>query len=1033
MQMVTINKLDEILSKLNTEQRLCVEKLDGKFLVLAGPGTGKTYTVIKRLQAMILQGVAPERILCMTYSRAGADEMKKRVLEELDENNNNVEIHTCHSFCNKLIGEYSEEFAVPAGVCLIPESIKNSFLKECIDEITDAEYYKSDKANKYSCADSIRQGIEWLKRYRILDKGGFALEENIKTDSEWLPAIKALEYERDFNPNKRKNYETHIQKIKDKIAKVRELQRFYALYSQKMELSGYIDYDDMINYILEKFEMSSDFAEKISNQYDYIIIDEYQDTNRSQNELIFHLVDNSNKGNVFVVGDDKQIINASQGARIDSIKEFWTKYGKEIGEPIKFVENRRSTQTILDVAKTVAEQNLELLDKEIYLKAVNEDVVKLDKKVRLNIYYDEVQQASDIVREIDELINSSECPVNKETGEKDYSQIAILSTSNDELAYYAEQLHNRNIQYELKEGKSIFAIKSFIVLYYYLQTLINPEANSDKIFRLLLLPPFNISPESFTLLYKENSKHTNFICAMKEILKSENAPDDIKNFIEIYDNLRRTMLEGETVYRVVAQVASQTGILDFFFNHETNKLENTLALKRIFDEAYSYSSQHKKVNLEDFVDYLDMVQNDNIDLKIEKLSEKMNAVQLTTYQSSKGLEFEYVYMPTLKPRKWESCSRPIIKPSIPLSKEDERDSATWDSFKSADKINKMYVGMTRAKHTLRLSYIGGDGTEGHSKLLRVNEIPKEYIEINNYCDEKRELQVYKWAKALTINAYDYERDFKSSIDSEIAKINYYSPSLINPYIKCPRMFFFDKILGLSSANFDIPDAMNFGSAVHKACENAVVYAQKNNEFWTAELFVEEVKKQIDNYPFSSFKQREQYKNIAETTVKEFYTKELSLTPIDTIYNVETDIITEFEGVRFKGLPDRINLVNGKFRIYDYKTGRSKGKDEICFTDPENDDLGNYEDYYIQMGLYKYFLELTDKEGRKVEETTFLFPQEWKKPYSVNYTKDDIDKILDKYRFAINGIKNHKFEPTPSKVSCKYCPYKNDLCNSKIDS
>lgn len=1028
MTIATINKLDEILSKLNKEQKLCVEKLDGKFLVLAGPGTGKTYTVIKRLQAMILQGVSPERILCMTYSRAGADEMKKRVLEELDENNNNVEIHTFHSFCNKLIGEYSEEFDVPSGVGLIPESIKIAFLKECIDEITDAEHYKSDKANKYSCYESIKQGIEWLKRYRILDKEGLTLEENIKSDSEWLPAIRALEYERDFKPNKRKNYETNIKKIEDKIARVRELQRFFSLYRQKMELAGYIDYDDMINYILEKFEMAPDFAERISNQYDYIIIDEYQDTNRSQNELIFHLVDNSPKGNVFVVGDDKQIINASQGARIDSIKEFWAKYGDEIGEPIKVVENRRSTQTILDVARTVAEQNLELLDKEIYLKAVNEDVTKKDKKVRLNIYYDEEQQASDIVSEIDKLVNSTECPINKDTKEKDYSQIAILATNNDELAYYAEQLHNRNIPYELKEGKSIFSIKSSVILYYYLQTLVNPDAHSDKILRLLLLPPFNISAESFTLLYEENSKHTNFVSAMQEIIKKDSAPIDIRNFINTYENLRKTVLRGETVYRIVAQVASKTGILDFFFNCETNKLENTLALKRLLDEAYTYSGQHKKVSLEDFVEYLDMIQNDKIDLKIEKVAGEMNAVQLTTYQSSKGLEYEYVYMPSLKPKKWESSSHPIIKPSIPLSKEDERDTTTWDSFKKADKINKMYVGMTRAKHTLRLSYIGGDGTEGHSKLLRVNEIPQEYLEINNYCKNKREAQVYKWAKALTIKDYDYERDFKSNINNEIAKIKHYSPSLINPYIKCPRMFFFDKILGLSSAKFEIPDAMNFGSAVHKACENAIIYAQENKKFWESEIFVEEVKKQIDTHPFSSFKQREQFKNIAETTIKEFYEKDLSLIQINTIYNVESHIITEFEGVKFKGLPDRVNLVDGKFRIYDYKTGKAKGKDEICFTTSENEKLGSHEDYYIQMGLYKYFLELTNKDGYKVEETTFIFPQEWNKSYSVNYTEDDINKILDKYKNAINGIRNHKFDPTPSKNACAYCPYKNDLCN-----
>ncbi len=1023
---MAVNKLEEILSKLNDEQKLCVENFDGKFLVLAGPGTGKTYTVIKRLQAMILQGVKPERILCMTYSRAGADEMKKRVLEELDENNNNVEIHTFHSFCNKLIGEYSDEFNVPTSIQLIPESIKRALIKECIDEIEDAEFYKSEKANKYSSFDSIKDGIAYLKRYRILDKDAHQLEENIKSDSEWLPAIDALEYERDFAPKKNKKYEANIQKVKDKIARIRELYRFFNLYREKMELGGYIDYDDMINYILEKFEADPSFAQNISNQYDYIIIDEYQDTNRSQNELIFHLVDNSQKGNVFVVGDDKQIINASQGARIDSINAFWDKYGAEIKSPIKFIENRRSTQTILDVARTVAEQNTELLDKEINLKAVNEEVAKKENKVRLNIYYDEVSQALDIVKEIDELINSSNCPVDKDTKEKDYSQIAILSTSNDELAYYAEQLHNRNIPYELKDGKSIFAIKSSMVLYYYLQALVNPDLNSDKLFRLLLLPPFNITAESFKLLQEENSKHKNFILAMKEIIKKKDAPNDIKNFLNNYENLKTTILSGETVYRVVAQCASKTGILDFFFNCEINKLENTLALKRLLDEAYTYSSQFKKVNLEDFVEYLDMLQNDNDDLKIEKNSAKMNAIQLTTYQSSKGLEYEYVYMPSLKSSKWESCSRPIIKPPVPLSKEDERDEATWKVYKLADKINKMYVGMTRAKHTLRLSYIGTSAGDGHSALLKVQEIPQNFIEINNYCEEKNEFQIYNWAKALTIKDYDYVRDFKLNIENAIEKIDYYSPSLINPYLKCPRMFFFDKILGLNSPNFSIPDSLNFGSAVHKACENAVKSAIENKAFYDSETFVKEVEKQIDELAFSTLNQRDQYKTIAQTSIKEFFEKDLSQIDIDTVYNIEKDIIADFEGVKFKGLPDRVNLVNGKFRIYDYKTGRAKGKKEICLTDFNDEKIGGHEDYYIQMGLYKYFLEKT--KGIEVEETTFLFPQEYNKPCTIYYSKEDMEQVLDKYRKAIKGIKEQNFEPTPCKTSCEYCPYKNVLCD-----
>jgi len=1026
--MITNTKINELLSDLNDEQKKCVdvENLDGKFLVLAGPGTGKTHTVIRRLQAMILQGVKPERILCMTYSRAGADEMKKRVLKELDERNNNIEIHTFHGFCNKIITEYAEEFNLPAHIGLIPDGMQSVLVKECIDEITDAKYYKSSKADKYSCLSSILDGIKELKRYRITDKNGITLEENIQSDHEWQRAINDLIKERDFNPKPNKKYADRIQDIEDKKEKVRELYKFFLLYKEKMELGGYIDYDDMINYILEKFEDDPAFAMKISNQYDYIIIDEYQDTNRMQNELIFHLIDNSEKGNIFVVGDDKQIVNASQGARIDSMKLFSQKYNIGEDDIIKFTENYRSTQIILNVAEHIAKRNTELLIKDVHLDAFSDEKKNSTEKVRLNVYKDWEQEANDIIKEIDTLVKSEKCPIDKNTGEKDYSQIAILSTNKDDLAYYAELLHNKDIPYELKNGKNIFEVKSTIYLYYYLQALVNPDANSDKIFRLLLLPPFNISPKSFAMLHEENSRHKNFIDAMRAILNNDKAPSDITDFLKIYDELKTKVLSGETVYRVVLQSASKTGIFDTFTTKEENQLENTLALQRLFQEAYDYSGQYQKVNLEDFVDYLDMLQKDKKPLCINKEEIKMNAVQLTTYQSAKGLEYEYVYMPSLQESKWKPGVKPYIKPSVPLSRLDEKDDPTWDSYKQADKVNKMYVGMTRAKSVLRLSYFAGSGDQTCAQWLQPREISEEYLTIDDsFCKETAEKKKYKWAAALTIKDFNYKEEYKSHIDAVLKKKEYYSPSFVNPYIKCPRRFFLDTILGLNSPNFAIPDSLNFGKAVHKACENAVKYARENEHFYDSDTFVQDVKKQIDEYPFSSFKQREQYKTIAETDVKEFYAKDLSLTDIDTIYNVEKDIITDFEGVKFKGLPDRINLVDGKFKIYDYKTGKAKGAKEICLTNPDDEDIGLFEEYYIQLGLYKYFLEKT--EGKTVSETTFLFPQNYKKPYTVDYDEDAINKVLDKYRNAIKGIQNHDFEPNPSKVSCQYCPFKNDLC------
>lgn len=1005
-----VGNMVKILDREQNPKQYCIENIKGKYFVLAGPGTGKTYTVIKRLQKMIKQGVNPEKILCLTYTVAAANEMKKRVLEQLDENNNNIEIYTYHSFCNKIMNEYSDEFDLPDNFRVIPTTIQKALIKECIDEKQDVKFYKSSKADPYTHVKSITDGIKALKNQRITTLD--ILTDNINHNPEWKHQIDLLTAERNTKPNPRKNYEANIQKVQDKIDKMYELFGFYQLYKEKMEMQGYIDFEDMINNILEKFETSQAFAETIANNYEYIIVDEYQDTNKSQNELIFHLVDNMKTGNVFVVGDDEQIVNASQGARLDSIDTFKNKY-PDI-EEIVFHENRRSTQTILDVARTVADQSpVHIKNLDRTLKAVNEDVIKKNKKVRLNIYTSLTQQYNDIVKEIDELMISQDAPRNK-NGERDFSQVAILSTNNDELAEFAKLLHNRNIPYELKEGKNIFEIKSVIILFYYLQTLVNPELYADKLFKLLMLPPFNIDPQAFLKLYQRISNHKSFIDTMESFEENEST-EEIKRFLNTYKELK-TLSEGETVFRTVTQCAAKTGILDFFLNFETNRLENILGLQALLNEASAFSSQYKKVTLEEFIDYLEMASQDGI--KAEKESDNMNAVQLSTYQSSKGREFEVVYMPTLQSSKWESNSRPVIKPSVPVAYDEYKTKEEWEEFKTADKINKLYVGMTRAKHTLRLSYCIGDGSATHTKFLKIAELPRELIEVNAFEKNESEELIAFAKQAWVMKDYDYKREFKSRMDDVLEDKNY-SPTFVNEYIKCPRMFFYNQILNLSPAS-GIADAASFGSAVHKACEDATKYALENGKYYDdAQPFIESFMEELARQPLSSYQLRTHYEEFGTEKLKDYFENKFSKIPVENIYAAEKKIETEFEGVNFKGYIDRIDIVNDKLQIFDYKTGKAKDEEEICIG-------GKHQDYYMQMGLYKYFLEKT--EGKKIAKTEFIFPQEYKKPFTIDYTEDMINEILDKYRNAIKGIKSHEFEPTPCPNSCRYCPYNGDICD-----
>lgn len=998
----------------NKKQQECIDNLEGKYLVLAGPGTGKTFTVIKRLENMLKQGIKAERILCLTYSVAAAVEMKKRVLKELNQGDSNIEIHTYHAFCNKIISENSEMFELPENFRIIPDIVKQTYIEECIDEIQDVTIYKSTKANPYTYAGKILERIEELKKHRIFSKK--QLDDYIEYDPMWRPEIKRLQYERDNNPRPRVKYESHIQKIEEKIARLYELWKYFELYKRKTEMAGYIDFDDMINFILEKFETSPTFLEQIANNYDYILLDEFQDTNPSQNELIFKLIKNSKTQNIFAVGDDEQIVYASQGASNDNMKNFLREFPDT--KVICLTENRRSTQTILDFARIIADYNTSRLEKEDEFKKfdISKKLTSVNKapenKVRLNTYCDYNFQYSSIASEIDELINSSDCPKDKE-GKKDLSQIAIIMTNYDELRAISKELYARNIPYEEKVGKNIFEIKSSVVLFYYLQTLINPELNSDKLFKLLLMPPFNIESDSYIKLYSRDVNDKTFIDTARRI----NSPK-LKEFLKIYDELTE-LKAGENVYKVVLQCASKTGIIDYYFNNETNRIENILGIKKILDEAYDFSLMNKKINLEEFVENLEIAYEQNMPITVDKGPVTLNAVQLTTYQSSKGHEYEYVYLPSLQAKKWESNSFPVLKPSVPLSPSERRCEEEYENLKLADRINKLFVGITRAKRVLRLSYVN-EGGAVHTKYINEAIIPENLIEKNIYEITSQEEYANNIAKSIVVRDYDYKRDFKELINAKLNGL-YYSPTIINEYIKCPRLFFYNEILELYPMH-GISDSANYGIAVHETLRKVVNYAKENGNFFSLEDLIQVFSKLINSIPFSSIQIRNHLKEKGIVQLGSYFEQYLAKKEIKTFYETEKNIISNFENVEFKGKIDRIDIdKNGDFIIIDYKTGKPKNENMICF-DGEN------QDYYIQMGLYKYFLE--KETGKKVSKTTFVFPEE-NKTLDITYDDKTTAKIIEMYRTAIRGIQNHHFEPNCNELSCKYCPYKNDICKMEI--
>ena len=473
----------------------------------------------------------------------------KRIEKELNVVSCGVQIFTYHGFCCSLIEEFPDDFEVPSNYKIITDPISKAFVKECIDEINPV-YFRTDKNDPYFYINKIKNRISSIKQNR-LNKEDFFL--NLERNNDWLPEVKRLEaLIEDVEQGRNKRYKKPPYDKRDdalkKIEQAKELWTFYELYQSKLEAQRYLDFNDMINMVLDKFEANQSFLYDIANRYEYIMVDEYQDTNKSQNEIVFALSHASETENVFVVGDDDQIIYRFQGAKLDTIEKYLKEFPKT--KIICLTENMRSTQSILDAARgVIAQDPLSLVNANCFkddegnpinknLTAKNEEVIAKDKSVRFYKYADMMMEQLEIVKEIEALINSDDCPKDKDTGEKKYSEIAILTRSNAEAQAFAEMLKIRNIPYELKEGKDIFTIPAVNMLYFYAQFLINPEMYSHRIFELLVSKPFDIHPKDYQVLYAEVSKGKTFIEVLRNIDKSKFIePEKFEKFLNTYDYL----------------------------------------------------------------------------------------------------------------------------------------------------------------------------------------------------------------------------------------------------------------------------------------------------------------------------------------------------------------------------------------------------------------------------------------------------------------------------------------------------------------
>ena len=349
---------EAIYKNLNTAQKKAGDNIEGPVMVIAGPGTGKTQILGARIGKILLEtDTAPENILCLTYTDAGAIAMRKRLVSFIGSSAYKVTISTFHSFCNDIIQDNLSLFD-KTSLDPISELEKIELLKKLIDG-----FEKNNPLKRYR-GDVYFEMSNLAKLFSAIKKEGWTsqyLIERIDAYIQEIPFRDEFIYKRKYKQFEAGALKQGLVDVElEKMSKLKAAVNCFDIYQELMKSHNRYDFDDMINWVLKAFNENKNLLAQYQERYLYILVDEFQDTSGTQNALIKLLVNYWEQPNLFVVGDDDQSIFRFQGANVENMLHFRHDYVEDV-LMIVLENNYRSTQPILDASTIIINNNQERL------------------------------------------------------------------------------------------------------------------------------------------------------------------------------------------------------------------------------------------------------------------------------------------------------------------------------------------------------------------------------------------------------------------------------------------------------------------------------------------------------------------------------------------------------------------------------------------------------------------------------------------------------------------------------------------------
>lgn len=976
-----------LYSKLNIEQKEAVDEIEGPVMVIAGPGTGKTQILTIRIANILLKTqINPENILALTFSESASFEMRMRLSKIIGSPSFRVMISTFHSFANDIIKNYPDEFPLLLSSEPITEIEQIELVERLINSLElkllrpfgEALYYLKD----------ILSSINDLKKE---GKTPEQLKTIIQKQKEDFVTLKDLYHEKGKYKGEMKGFYLDLKKD---IEKTEEFLSVFDNYETKLREEKKYDFNDMLLEVIRALESNKSLLLRIQEKYQYILIDEHQDTNAAQNKLIELIASFYKIPNLFVVGDEKQAIYRFQGASLENFLYFKTLYPS--AKLINLQKSYRSHQLILDASSSLIGKNISaniLPKKDLIAGKRKVEKIKVARFENYDLEYEYI--ASEIAKKIKIGVNPS--------------SIAVLARRNSDLFPLTKILNRLGIKFIVEENQDILKDLHIEKLLMIFKSIARPFEAAPLI-KVLQIDFLGIDPFDIYKILNYSSKQK---IEINELLGKKGNPEALTNFYSKYRNWVK-LNHNIPFDDLFVKVINESGFREYFLKLE-RAYQTLNKLTGLFDEIKLKIVKNPKFNLEDFLYLCQTAEKHKVPLHRRMVNVNEEGIRMLTAHKSKGLEFNRVYIINCFDGRWGNSKKRGAKIKIPWEYMGQNIKADVSFDRIEDERRLFYVAMTRARQGVTLSYskYSSDNKEQLPSQFLQEINPKFLENINTSSFEKTfdRLEIFNFSKKVKIDLKDKKYLQRLFLEKGL------SATGLDNFLKCPWQYFFRNLVMLPEMK---DKNLIYGSGIHFALDSYI--KSRRLKALREQFLINKFKEYLSRQSLSDQETKELLSK-GEKALKLFYKQVIPGWSGEIISELIIKGVKLAEGIILNGRIDMIEVLSKDrvVRVHDFKSGKPKSRSQ---------------NFLRQLTFYKILLDRYKEGFLKMKEGVidFVEPDDKGRLKSEVFIMEDIKvaELESEIKFVSDQIMNLKFwDQKCADLTCEYCHLKEMVFPSNI--